>query len=146
MYNQDKGGPIGLRGTCAIARFIMQIFDYKWEAVLNNVGLTLYLIARYMDEGRNFLPPVKPGWRWVHGKLLFCIRWEMEDKALSPSERRVLGESTNEILSFLDFTTESGEDYEDSWLPTLDSSLKVDKNNCVLFQFWEKPTNTNLVV
>ena len=112
------------------------------------VGLTVHLIARYMDDGRSFLPPLKAGWRWKEGRLLYCVKWEQEDKVLSPTERtkRALGQSMREILSFLDFTTESGEDYEDGWLPTLDSSLKVDKDNSVLFRFWEQPTNTNLVV
>ena len=87
MYKQSKGGPIGLRGTCAIARFIMQIFDYKWDAELIKVGLTVHLIARYMDDGRSFLPPLKAGWRWKEGRLLYCVKWEQEDKVLSPTER-----------------------------------------------------------
>ena len=28
-FNQKGGGPIGLRGTCAVGRLIMQIFDVK---------------------------------------------------------------------------------------------------------------------
>ena len=52
----------------------------------------------------------------------------------------------NEVESFLEFTTESSEDFEDGWLATLDTSLKVDHNNQVLFRYWEKPTNTNRVV
>lgn len=33
-YRQRRGGPIGLRGTSAVARFVLQIFDRKWEARL----------------------------------------------------------------------------------------------------------------
>ena len=51
-----------------------------------------------------------------------------------------------ETFAFLEFTTESGKDFEDGWLATLDTSLKVNKNNKVLFRYWEKPTNTNRVV
>ena len=57
-FNQKRGGPIGLRGTCAVARLIMQIFDGKWEAILRKVGLTVHMMARYMDDCRTFLPPV----------------------------------------------------------------------------------------
>ena len=52
----------------------------------------------------------------------------------------------NEVETFLKFTTESSEDFEDGWLATLDTSLKVDQYNQVLFRYWEKPTNTNRVV
>ena len=30
-FHQEKGGPIGLRGTFAVARFMMQLVDKKWE-------------------------------------------------------------------------------------------------------------------
>ena len=47
---------------------------------------------------------------------------------------------------FLSFTMEIGEDFEDSWLPTLDTKLKVSESNQVLFTFYEKPTSSNLTV
>ena len=145
-FNQKGGGPIGLRGTCAVARLIMQIFDVKWGAALERAGLTVHLMSRYMDDCRTFLPPVRPGWRWEEGRLMYCLRWE--DCGLTPIERtkRVIEKSMNEVESFLKFTTESSEDFEDGWLATLDTSLKVDQYNQVLFRYWEKPTNTNRVV
>ena len=30
MFRQLEGGPIGLRGTCSIARITMQMLDRKW--------------------------------------------------------------------------------------------------------------------
>ena len=30
IFQQMKGGPIGLRGTCTLARLVMQIFDRRW--------------------------------------------------------------------------------------------------------------------
>ena len=35
IFHQSGGGPIGLRGTCAVARIIMQIFDKKSSSFLN---------------------------------------------------------------------------------------------------------------
>ena len=82
------------------------------------------------------------------GRLQYCLRWENEDSDLTPTERtrRVVEKSMNEVESFLRFTTESSEDFEDGWLATLDTSLRVEPNNKVLFRYWEKPTNTNRVV
>ena len=67
MYRQNGGGPIGLRGTCAIARLCMQLFDVKWEDRLELLRIKTWLIARYMDDGRALMPPLKPGWRWEEG-------------------------------------------------------------------------------
>ena len=54
--------------------------------------------------------------------------------------RRVVDGSMQGVYSFLKFTTETGEDFGDDWLPTLDLSLRVDARGQVLWKFYEKPT------
>ena len=71
-YHQKGGGPIGLRGTCAVARVTMQMFDILWKTRLENEGVVTWLLARYMDDARAFLPPFRPGWRWGEDGLRFC--------------------------------------------------------------------------
>ena len=148
MYRQDGGGPIGLRGTCAIARLMMQIFDEKWEGRLKELCIRIWLNTRYMDDGRTAMPPIKPGWRWVNGSLLFNIKWEREDQELTDIEitKRVILGTLNGVEDYLKFTIETEEDFEDKWLPTLDTKLRVDGSNQVLHAFYEKPTNSNLTV
>ena len=46
MYKQEGEGPTGLRGTCAIARLIMQIFDVKWEGALKELCVCVYPFTR----------------------------------------------------------------------------------------------------
>ena len=79
-FQQMEGGPIGLRGTCTIARLVMQVFDRRWEKMVTGAGLSLNLYVRYMDDGRIFLHPLKRGWRWEKNELVFCKRWEEEDR------------------------------------------------------------------
>ena len=148
VYHQQEGGPIGLRGTCAIARVVMQLFDVRWKNKLSKAGLTVWLIARYMDDIRCLLPPIRAGWRWVAGGMQYCKKWELEDTKLSSTEvtRRALGASMNEVTQYLSFTTEVGEEFEGGWLPTLDTSLKVTENNKVAFKFFEKETTSNRTV
>ena len=44
---------------------------------------------------------------------------------------------------FLKFTMETGEDEGcNGWLPTLDTSLKVDERNIVQYKYYEKPTSS----
>ena len=39
LFRQAKGVPIGLRGTCALARVIMNVWDSMWEERLRRINL-----------------------------------------------------------------------------------------------------------
>ena len=144
-FHQKGGGPIGLRGTCAVARLIMQIFDWKWGKLLEELRVRTHGRIRYMDDFRTLLAPFRAGWRWNNGRISFCRRWEDQDKSLTPIERtkRVLMGTMGNIEGYLGFTAETEEDFLDGWLPTLDTALRVTDQNQVAFKFWEKPTNCN---
>ena len=75
LYKQKAGGPIGLRGTCAIARLVMQMWDSKWLERMARLKVVIELAMRYMDDGRAFLAAIKAGWRWSDGDLRYCKRW-----------------------------------------------------------------------
>ena len=147
-FKQREGGPIGLRGTCTIARLTMQAFDRLWGELVGNSGLVIALYMRYMDDGRKFLHPIKRGWRWIDNTLQYTLRWEMEDLVKTPMEmtRGIIEKSINGIMQFLEFTTETGDDYADGWLPTLDTSLRVNGRNIVEYRYYEKPTTTNATI
>ena len=49
-------------------------------------------------------------------------------------------ETMKGVETYLNFTVESGEDFEGGWLPTLDTNLKVDNTNQVQIKFYEKDT------
>ena len=87
IYHQAQGGPIGLRGTCVVARMVMQLFDAKWGRRLEQLGIVTWLNFRYVDDSRSLLPPIKAGWRWEDGELKYCQRWEQEDKHVSGEAR-----------------------------------------------------------
>ena len=61
VFHQESGGPIGLRGTCSIARLVMQLYDHKWSKRMVELGITVWLMVRYMDDTRILLPEIKPG-------------------------------------------------------------------------------------
>ena len=146
LYKQSSGGPIGLRGTCAVARLVMQMWDSKWLDRMAKMNVVLELAMRYMDDGRTFMFAMRAGWRWVDGDLLFCKRWEHEDRDLTPTERtrRVIQGTMMDIESFLRFTMETEEDFVSGWLPTLDTDLRVVNNNTVQYTFYEKPVSSNV--
>ena len=51
----------------------------------------------------------------------------------------------NNIEDFLEFTTETEEDFN-GWLPTLDTDLKVNNKNMIIYRFYEKPMSSNTVL
>ena len=73
-FQQMGGGPIGLRGTCTLAKLVMQVFDGRWVGRIINAGLKIDLYTRYMDDGRIFCHQIKRGWRWLDGRMVFCLR------------------------------------------------------------------------
>ena len=147
VHRQRKGGPIGLRGTCAIARLVMCAWDRCWKEAMVTNSITIEGYWRYMDDGRIFLHAIKRGWRWVDGELIYTRRWAIEDKNKSPVEitRAAMEGSLQDIFTFLKFTTEVGEG-EGNWLPTLDMMIRVEDSNIISYNYFEKPTTTNVMV
>ena len=95
-----------MRGTCAVARVIMQLFDRKLVIRQQEMGVTVYDVVSYMDDIRAVLPPFKSGWRWLEGGIFYCKRWEVEDCSLTPIERtrRILAGVMGGMEPFLTFT------------------------------------------
>ena len=72
----------------------------------------------------------------------------MEDLVKTPMEmtRGFIEKSINGIMHFLEFTTETGDDYADGGLPILDTSLRVNGRNIVEYRYYEEPTTTNTTI
>ena len=51
-FLQMKGGPIGLRSTCCVARLVMLWWDQKFLEAVENANLRIIDCARYMDDVR----------------------------------------------------------------------------------------------
>ena len=131
-----------------MARVIMQLFDIKWKEKLIDLGLITWLLGCYMDDGRVFLPPIRHGLRMVGGELLYCGRWAHEDGSMSAIEvtKGALAQTMQGIEAYLEFTMETCEDFEGGWLPTLDTSFRVNKANQVEFKHFEKETSSTMTI
>ena len=70
------------------------------------------------------------------------------DKELEPEEitRRVLMGSMGGIEDYLSFTTEIGGEFDDGWLPTLDTALRVTPENKIEYKFYEKPEGAKTTI
>ena len=79
---------------------------------------------------------------------MYCGRWETEDQETTGEARtrKVILKSMSGIEDYLEFTVESAMDFEEDWLPTLDTSLKVSKDNIIMYRFFEKTTTSSMTV
>ena len=149
LFLQKAGGPIGLRSTYAVARVAMNYWDSKWMETMRENNVRIRAGDRYMDDIRAFLNSIKEGWRWHEGHLCWTETWKNEDQKAGESGTRrtsnVLIPSMNSVLSFLNFTSEIHEDFEDNKLPSLDTNIWVE-GLTILFEHYGKPMSTNLVV
>ena len=131
----------------AVARLTMIMSDKLWLTLVTDMGLTVEDAARYMDDLRIFMFPIKEGWRWVERELCWTKEWEREDQMSGKSDLErtceLVRQSLNKIYPFLNFTIESALDFEDQRLPTLDFKLWVSEGNQIMYTFFEKPTSSN---
>ena len=67
---------------------------------------------------------------------------------LTPLEvtSRVLLGTMNDVVKGIRFTVETAQDFDGTWLPTLDMSLAVTEDNRILFNHYEKEVAANTVI
>ena len=57
------------------------------------------------------------------GRITFCKRWEEEDAGLEVT-KRILEGTMGGLEEYLIFTMETEEDFQNTWLTTIDTELK----------------------
>ena len=126
----------------------MNTWDLLWTRRMMELNLRKEVYTRYMDDGRALIHPIRPGWRFKDGQVLFCKAWEAEDQQLTTTCRtmRVLEGTMKDLLPGLEMTMETNEDFDGKWLPTLDVSLAISGRNKLMFKHFEKPTCSNLTM
>ena len=80
---------------------------------------------------------------------MLYLNLENEDLVAAKSSTRrtaeVLIPSMNSVLSFLNFTSEIHEDFQENKLPSRDTNVWIGAM-AILFEHYSKPMSTNLVV
>ena len=145
IFLQKKGSGIGLRASACIAKLVMAVWDRLWSEMQMKSGLKVHILMRYIDDLRAYLRAIPKGWKWVHNG--WC--YEEDSNDLRDSETRTkqeLQKSFDSIFSFLSFTTEGQQDFEEGYMPTLDTQTKVDTVGLIRFKHYTKPMASNLTL
>ena len=146
----ERGGPIGLRATCAIAKVVMGDWDRRLHNVMTNNGLGIEEAARYVDDVRLWLHSIEMGWRWTENKELeYKEEWRAEEleQRMTATQKTaaVLIDIMNSVSTMLTFTSETAEDFDSGTLPTLDTQLWMEGRK-VKYMFFEKPMANSRVL
>ena len=155
VYRQESGGSIGDRWTGSAAELIMQDWSEQYRKILVNSGLTVLLLAGYVDDGRQGTTALPLGMEFDKSENKFCYRQDVEQ---DDKTRRAEGESDNQrmarkcikamnsINSNLEFTVECQEEFENERLPTLDFSIWQEEGGILNHSYFQKPTKTPFVI
>ena len=88
VFHQRVGGPIGLSGTGAIVRVVMGMTDRRVKSKMAASKVKTKIDARYVDDGRTLLMPVKRGWRWTEDGVRWSKEWNDEDEEIGEYEHQ----------------------------------------------------------
>ena len=123
----------------------MGFWDKRWGNMQRNLRLIVNIFFRYIDDIRVYLAPIREGWWWRNRKWVFDPECSdtRNDEIRTKEE---IAKSLNDVLDFLRFTTESEEEFEGGYLPTLDFLTKVLNSGKITFKHFYKPMINNLVL
>ena len=113
-------------------------------------GVDTKLDARYVDDGRTLMHPIKAGWRWSEGesRMVWSKEQEADDTMNSTwtnRTARAIKDIVNSSNKMLRCTVETCEDFEDGRLPTLDTNIWMERGR-VFNTFYEKGMSAKTVI
>ena len=145
IFQQVAGAGIGLRGSACAAKILMGFWDTGWCRLQHKLGLNVQLFFRYIDDLRIYLAPINKGWSWCTGGWKFDPE-TVDNRTSETRTREEIAKSLGDVLDFLSFTTETAEQFEQKYLPTLDVQFKVLADGRITYRHFYKPMINNLVL
>ena len=81
QYLQEEGGPIGVRGTCAVSKLVTRDFCQKLRRILEEGGISVKMLKIYVDDGRLIVPYIEKGavYNKSTRKIEYTAEQEIED-------------------------------------------------------------------
>ena len=156
LYRQAGGGPIGLRLTSIIARIVMDAWASKFLVKLVEAGVSVHLLAKYVDDVNLVLAGLALGTRWVEDGLVHCSKLEEQDSLAGRSMEEVtmscMLSAADSIIPWLKFTVDSPEKHASLTVPILDLQVWVRHpgqeeeglgSDLLAWSFYEKPVSSD---
>ena len=128
VMRQVSGGAIGLRATGSVARRVMEKFLGEYRRLLEEHGVEVLLLRKYVDDILSITSKLEVGSRWTGNSISRRQEDIEEDTAQGRSPEtvtmEVLRAMADTVIPWLQFTAEVSEGIEKP-VPCLDSQLWV---------------------
>ena len=125
FYLQASGGPIGLELTGVLARVLMKNWDKRFLKAVADAGFVIMMYGRYVDD----------------------INQIAKLNGMSPTELiKKLQEIANSIEPGIEMEVDICENHEDRKIPILDMKCWIDGNGNAVYQHYEKPVSTKMII
>ena len=158
-YRHSSGAPIGLRLTSIVARIVMDEWMQMFLVRMDDAGMILLALAKYVDDLNIIMMMLKLGSRWEDGKVTHSLEREQEDREGGRSRDmvtlQVAKAVADSIHSWIQFTLDAAELHESGMCPVLDLQVWIKRpiNNedglqaeMLAWMFYEKPTAADTVM
>ena len=126
FYLQSSGGPIGLKLTGILAEVVMMDWDKRFLQTLRENGIVMRMYGRYVDDETNI-----------------AQNDSGEDNATFVNKILAIA---NSIEEGIEMEIDVCENHSDGKLPILDMKCWIDNDGNAMYQHYEKPVSTKLVI
>ena len=156
VYKQKEGGAIGLRITGSICRIVMDRWKKKTKKMMEEKGMKIYLMEKFVDDVNVVVEGMRLGSRWNDEEKR--IEWSEEEERKDKEEGRKKGSVTMEVVrrmageeyECVKFTAECEEDNEEGRVPMLDlyvwKGKDEDGDETIKYSYYEKKVTSNKVI
>ena len=125
FYLQASGGPIGLTLTGVLARVLMMNWDRRFLKAVKDAGLVIMMYGRYVDD----------------------INQIAKLNGMTPAELiKKLQDIANSIEPGIEMEIDICENHDDKKIPMLDMKCWLDENGNAVYQHYEKPVSTKMII
>jgi hypothetical protein len=145
-FIQTDGGPIGLEMTTAVSRLYMMSWDEEYQNLVQETGIEMQLYKRYVDDSNQYAEIPPPGTKYNADKRELEVAEDCEpeedDQRLARVLREIANSVTPEIVMEEDFPSKNPRQK----LADLELEVWTDKDGFILYQHYEKPMASKLVM
>ena len=153
LFENSKGGAIGLQLTGVIADIFMGWWDQKLLSKLNNLNIVCKMYERYVDDIDTILEGQVRGKVYTDGELRESEQKRREDENKENDEvmMELIKNIGNDIHHSIRLEVDYPSRYTDKKLPILDIKVWIDERESdnkrvVLYEFYEKEISSKWVL
>ena len=124
---QSDGGPIGLELTGAVSRAFMMMWDELYLKAVKDEGLVMLLYYRYVDDSN---------------QIVLDNNGSEDGEEIALKLKNI----ANSVMEGIEVEIDLPSRHPDGKMPILDMKVHINNEGLVIYEHYEKPVTTKLVI